>query len=331
MNEVRPVRNTRFFSSEFCQRTLDALLAHIAILKDDGTIVAVNAAWNRFARINQLDYRQWGPGANYLRVCSQATGECAQEAPAMAAGIKDVISKKRADFYLEYPCHAPTKKRWFSVRVTRFEEAGSVFVVVAHDNITQRVSAELRLLEANRTLELQATTDPLTGIGNRRFFDERMDWEWKRHERARLPISVLLLDVDCFKEFNDCQGPFAGDECLKAIARVFKSAAYRAGDTVARYGREEFAGILPETPEAGALIVSERIVLAVRDLAIPHPATNMPSGIVTVSIGCATAIPCSSLSPFELLHRADAALYAAKSRGGDCVMSNTTLDCVAAV
>ena len=94
MNEVRPVRNARFFLNDFSQRTLDALLAHIAVLKDDGTIVAVNAAWSRFARLNQLDYRQWGPGANYLRVCTQATGECAEEAPAMAAGIKEVISER---------------------------------------------------------------------------------------------------------------------------------------------------------------------------------------------------------------------------------------------
>jgi len=88
---------------------------------------------------------------------------------------------------------------------------------------------------------------------------------------------------------------------------------------------------LPETNEGGARKVAERIVAAVRDLAIPHAATSVPSGIVTVSIGCATAIPSSSFSPFELLHRADMALYAAKSRGRDCVMSNRVLDCIPAV
>lgn len=331
MHPIWPVRNERSFSSEFCQRTLDALLAHIAILTDDGTIVAVNAAWNCFAMSNQLDARQWGPGANYLQVCTLATGECAEEAPAMAAGIKQVITGERSDFYLEYPCHSPTEKRWFSVRATRFDEAGKVFVVVAHDNITPRVTAEMRLLEANRLLEMQATTDALTGIGNRRAFDERMDWEWSRHERGGLPISLLLLDVDCFKQFNDTQGHLAGDECLKAIARALRSGLDRGGDFVARYGGEEFVAILPETGEEGALKLSERILAAVRDLSIPHAATRVPSGIVTVSIGCATTVPNSTSTLSELAHRSDAALYAAKNRGRNCVMSNTMFDPVLAV
>ena len=99
----------------------------------------------------------------------------------------------------------------------------------------------------------------LTGIGNRRSYDERMDWEWKRHERASLPLSVLLLDVDCFKQFNDSQGHLAGDVCLRKIALAIQSGIDRAGDFVARYGGEEFAAILPETTEEGCLKVSERI------------------------------------------------------------------------
>jgi len=231
----------------------------------------------------------------------------------MAQGIADVISQVRSDFYLEYPCHSPTEQRWFSVRATRFEEGDRVYVVVAHDNITKRVVAEMRVLETNRLLELQATTDALTGIGNRRSYDERIDWEWKRHERASLPLSVLLLDVDCFKQFNDSHGHLAGDECLKAISRAIRSGLERASDFVARYGGEEFAVILPETTEEGCLRVGERIRTAVRELAISHGASKVQSGIVSVSIGCATTFPSQLNSSFELLHRADTALYAAKN------------------
>ena len=158
MNHLWPVRHARLFSSEFCQRTLDALLSHIAILAEDGTIVAVNAAWNNFAKANELDHRHWvrrelssslPPGNRGVR----------QEAPTMAAGIAHVICQVTSDFYLEYPCHSPTERRWFSVRATRFEERGKLYVVVAHDNITQRVAAEMRVIETNRLLELQATTD----------------------------------------------------------------------------------------------------------------------------------------------------------------------------
>ena len=186
------------------------------------------------------------------------------------------------------------------------------------------------MLETSRQLELQATTDALTGIGNRRSFNERIDWEWKRHERARLRLSVLLLDVDCFKQFNDCYGHLAGDECLRKIAWAIRSGIDRATDFVARYGGEEFAVILPETTERGAVTVCERILCAVRGLSIPHVPTRVPSRIVTLSIGCATIVPGPSSSAFELLHRADTALYNAKSQGRDCAMSNTAMDLVAA-
>ncbi len=331
MHPLRCIRHETHVSDEFFQRTLDSLLAHIAILTEDGTIVAVNSAWNEFARSNQLDHRHWGPGANYLEVCRYATGECAEEAPAMVEGIEAVIGRKQSHFYLEYPCHSPIAQRWFGVRATRFEESGRVFAVVAHENITQRVIAEQRVLEASRLLELQATTDALTGIGNRRSLDERLDCEWKRHERAGRPLSVLLLDVDCFKLFNDTRGHLAGDECLKKIALAVQSGFDRAVDFVARYGGEEFAVILPETAEPGAMKVCERILAAVRGLAIPHAATRARSGVVTVSIGSATTVPTPSSSPFELLHRADTALYDAKRQGRDCAISDTARGFVPAV
>ena len=173
----------------FFQKTLDALLAHIAILDGDGTIIAVNAAWNHFARANGLDPSQWGPGANYLRVCELATGLRTEDA-VVALGIRELLDQKLSDFSLEYPCHSPTTQRWFHVRATRLDIDGRARVVVYHDDITERKLAEIGLQKSNELLELLATTDPLTRIANRRSFDDHLEREWRRHERALAPLSV---------------------------------------------------------------------------------------------------------------------------------------------
>jgi PAS domain S-box-containing protein len=134
-------------SKRFLQSTLNALSAHIAILDEHGTIVEVNAAWDRFARENRL-LGKGGLGANYLQVCHSATGHFCEEAPAVAGGIHDVMAGKKTEFHLEYPCHGPKERRWFVVRVTRFDGDGPVRVVVAHENITERKLAELSLRES---------------------------------------------------------------------------------------------------------------------------------------------------------------------------------------
>src|SRR5450432_3126679 len=118
--------DTLIGNNEFFQKTLDCLRSHIAILKDDGTIIAVNATWNKFATSNGLAEQFCGPGANYLRSCDQARGDCSEEAKIVADGIRDIFANIREYFYLEYPCHSPSEQRWFSVRVTRFEIAQSV-------------------------------------------------------------------------------------------------------------------------------------------------------------------------------------------------------------
>jgi diguanylate cyclase (GGDEF)-like protein len=304
-------------NSEFFQKTLDCLRSHMAILKDDGTIIAVNATWNKFAVSNGLAEKFCGPGANYLRSCDQATGDCSDEAKIVADGIRDVIANRREHFYLEYPCHSPSEKRWFSVRVTRFEIDHSVRIVVTHDNITQRRLAEFEVRESNRLLGLIAATDGLTGIANRRSFDGVFELEWKRHERMRTPLSVAILDVDCFKQFNDEYGHLTGDDCLKAVAQTLQTVAGRAGDFVARYGGEEFAIILPNSEATGAAVVLEEVLLSIRRLAIPHTSSKVSRGVVTVSIGCATAIPTENDSDADLLSRADHALYEAKGKGRD--------------
>jgi PAS domain S-box-containing protein len=136
-------------SKHFLQSTLNALSSHIAILNEHGTIVEVNAAWDRFARENRF-LGSGGLGDNYLQVCHSATGHFCEEAPSVASGIRDVMAGKKTEFHLEYPCHGPQERRWFIVRITRFDGDGPVRVVVAHENITERKLAEAALQQSEK-------------------------------------------------------------------------------------------------------------------------------------------------------------------------------------
>jgi diguanylate cyclase (GGDEF)-like protein/PAS domain S-box-containing protein len=164
---------------------------------------------------------------------------------------------------------------------------------------------------AQNALEQLATRDGLTGLANRRCFDDTLRAEWARAMRHRQPLSLLMVDVDNFKAFNDTNGHLGGDECLKRIATAVAS-EMRANDLVARYGGEEFAVILPNQALKGAAIVAERIRCRVEQLQVPH---GSGSTHVTVSIGAATAIAASDADPCQLVATADAALYRAKHMG----------------
>ena len=170
-----------------------------------------------------------------------------------------------------------------------------------------------QLEEANRKLALMSYVDPTTDVGNRRSFDEQLAMEWRRSTRSRSRLSLLLVDIDGFKPYNDALGHQEGDQCLRVVAGVIAACVRRAGDTVARYGGEEFAVLLTDTDTAGATILAERIRNAVEQRAVPHPA--VASGRVTVSIGVATASGKEGADPSALVRAADAALYEAKREG----------------
>jgi diguanylate cyclase (GGDEF)-like protein/PAS domain S-box-containing protein len=204
---------------------------------------------------------------------------------------------------------------WVEVHRRRLAFGG--FVVVTRD-VTSRKRAEEQLAEANVRLRLIASQDGLTGLANRRQFDETLDNEFRRARRGGTALSLLMIDVDCFKTFNDCYGHPAGDRCLKQIASALQDLARRPGDLAARYGGEEIAVVLPNTPLAGAVTFAERARSAVRALAIPHQ--GGPAQIVTVSIGVAMLTPAAWPSgPDDLVAAADQALYSAKEAGRDPV------------
>ena len=170
--------------------------------------------------------------------------------------------------------------------------------------------------EAQLALQALASSDGLTGLANRRTLDSRLQEEFRRARRTRSPISLLMIDIDHFKLFNDALGHQAGDECLKHFARLLADQMQRPGDLAARYGGEEFAVLLPDTPSSGAAAVASRIATAVAAAQIPH--TNSPTAaIITLSIGVACCTATNAGEGKSLVEAADAALYRAKSEGRD--------------
>ncbi|MGC8470587.1 MAG: diguanylate cyclase domain-containing protein, partial [Acetobacteraceae bacterium] len=186
--------------------------------------------------------------------------------------------------------------------------------VVSLRDISGRKTIESELEAANQRLELLAWQDSLTGLGNRRAFDRRLDHEYRRAHRSGAPLALILIDVDRFKHFNDMYGHPAGDDCLRAVAGAVDSVLRRPADHGARYGGEEIAMLLPETDEAGAVLLAERVCATVRALGIEHAGNE--GGIVTVSAGVAAILPGDGADTASgLVRAADRALYAAKSVG----------------
>ncbi|HWE72866.1 MAG TPA: sensor domain-containing diguanylate cyclase [Stellaceae bacterium] len=179
-------------------------------------------------------------------------------------------------------------------------------------------AAKRELEDAYRRLEVIAQEDALTGLGNRRRFDEMLDNEFSRATRSGTCLSLILIDIDYFKRFNDRYGHPAGDECLRAVARAVKGALRRPGDLAMRYGGEELAILLPDTPEQGALAVAAGIRDAVRGLGLAHE--DSPKQIVTLSLGVASLTPTRDQHVArDLVKAADELLYAAKANGRDVV------------
>lgn len=172
----------------------------------------------------------------------------------------------------------------------------------------RRVNAELRLL---------SSMDGLLLIANRREFDATLEKEWQRAIREGHPISLLIVDVDLFKNYNDYYGHAQGDECLKTIARVLASCVKRPADLLARYGGEELAIILPQTEVTGAMVVAQAIHQSLYQTAIEHEASSVSSQ-VTVSIGLGCMVPHVGMQSDTLVQAADLALYTAKDKGRNC-------------
>ena len=191
----------------------------------------------------------------------------------------------------------------------------------ARERELERLMEELK--EANKQLESLSFLDGLTGIANRRRFDEVLEQEWRRAVRQGNALSLILCDIDAFKPYNDGYGHQQGDECLRTVAQTLARYPHRAGDLVARYGGEEFAVVLPNTDVRGANVVAEKLRADVEALRLPHDCSPYGSN-VTLSAGVASLTPRQKDDLATFVNQADRALYEAKHAGRNCVRSYTT-------
>lgn len=209
-----------------------------------------------------------------------------------------------------YQCYKP--RQWQQLEIDLLQQiADQLIIGIRQAHIYQQLEL------ANQELKRITNIDSLTAIANRRCFDEVLFQEWKRLKREKLPLSLILCDIDFFKNYNDTYGHPAGDECLKKVASIINQSANRPPDLVARYGGEEFVVILPHTNTEGAVHVVEIIQSRIANAAILH-STSQVNQYVTLSLGVATLIPDEQIDAELLIFKADQALYQAKQSGRNC-------------
>lgn len=256
-------------------------------------------------------------------------------------GVERLNSYRLLQHYPLFVSVALSKKeilaQWRATTVLNMTAAVIIVIVLGFlgyrlvGQINLRVQAEAEakrageaLQKLNRTLEKLALQDGLTGLANRRQFDIAITDELSRAMRSASSLALVMIDVDCFKQYNDIYGHLAGDECLRKIGRAVQASESRPGDLVARYGGEEISVLLPSTDVAGAIQVAENIRMAIRALQIEH--IGNPAGLVTISAGVNALTPArNSDTPDTLINNADKALYQAKSGGRDRVYSYDAL------
>lgn len=202
------------------------------------------------------------------------------------------------------------------VHVLRNEAGETEALVGFMFDISERKKTEEQLLALQKQLEEYSYKDGLTGINNRRMFDSVLEVEWASAQRSRRPLSLILLDIDYFKQFNDHYGHTQGDESLKRVAQALEWAAVRPRDCVARYGGEEFALILPETDGESAKAIAERCRKLISHLRIPHE-HSVVAPLLTISLGVGTILPEAGDTPQAFLSEVDRLLYQAKRQGRD--------------
>lgn len=305
----------------------------IAIVGLDGIVAARNPAWDQDCGHPLIDILARVPiGRSIFAVARTGSPQADHAVQTLLVGIQAVLQGRLDSFQQEFPDPPALPQRWFAVSVSPLVQTKQVVLTVsdltalriAEGALTteaQRVEAELMEMRSEWSrLESLVSLDGLTGLKNYRTLQEHLHREWERSQRSQTSLSLLLLDVDHFKIYNDTHGHIAGNVVLQHLADALRATA-REIDFVARYGGEEFAILLPDTNEAGALVMAQRVQMALRNV-------EWANGPVTVSIGIACWEP--GLGPgapdaIRLIQQADEALYAAKQRGRDRTCRYSTL------
>jgi diguanylate cyclase (GGDEF)-like protein len=306
----------------FAVRLMEHLVVPTFVLDPDGRLIIWNRACEQLTGVRATDVlgtkNHWTGFYDAPRPCladlvlEGASGKLLYEQVAP-------LGSDRAALSAENWCVMPqlASRRYLAIDAGPiYSEAGELLGVV---ETLRDITAQH---EAQQSLKALASSDGLTGLANRRSFDQTLERECRRANRTGQPLSLLMIDIDHFKSLNDHLGHQAGDDCLKQIASILGGELLRPGDFAARYGGEEFVVILPATPVQGAEVVASRLLTAVDEFAIPNPVS--PHGILTLSIGVAGSSRRCALGPVDLVRAADQALYRAKRGGRNRIVSDST-------
>ena len=310
----RQMQQELMLSRDTLSHALAEMTGGLAMYDDQGRLMFCNAQYREAFPLTG-DMRQ--PGIHYRDILRAVitTGE-QPSAPQDPEGATDWVETRYSKLQRESEDEIHlTNGRWLQVR-TRPTSNGTTMVVVI--DVTRFKQAELDLHVTTTQLKHLVRTDSLTGLLNRRAFDDAIEAEIRRTGRAGTALSLLLVDVDRFKSYNDHYGHLAGDDALRQVSTLLKNSLKRPGDVVARFSGEEFTAILPDTDEDGAYLVAESFRRALAEARLPH--TGADKGFITASVGVATYMPDAvERSALDLIETADGALYSAKAAGRDRV------------
>jgi two-component system chemotaxis family response regulator WspR len=257
----------------------------------------------------------------YFRVNKATT-----KIPIIVLSTKEEASIKSEAFKLganDYMVKLPDKIEM--IARLRYHSQAYISLLERDEAFKALEESKAKLAEANHTLQKLSSMDGLTGIANRRSFDETLKKEWGRAMRNEKSIGLIMIDIDFFKFYNDHYGHQGGDDCLRKVATTLESAMHRETDFLARYGGEEFSAILPDTELKGAIKVAEEMRFAINDLRVEH-AKSKVSDIVSISSGVSAVIPLQGMNQEIVIAAADQALYKAKEDGRDRVKSGNVTD-----
>lgn len=289
--------------------------AHDAIIATtlDGTIVRWNKAAERMFGLTVSE-------AVGAPIAGIAGGEWNERVPDM---IENLLNSEVSNREYGLACEQVGKAKLYidlMLSIVQSQDGNPIGISAVVRDITEQKYNEEMLAQLRNELELLSFRDGLTNVANRRMFDQSLQHEWQRALRFQQPLTLIMIDIDFFKEYNDCYGHQRGDSCLIQVANALAAVSKRATDLIARYGGEEFVILLPETEIEKAVVFAHACHAAVLDLGIPHQLSKV-SNVVTISAGVASITPTANCQAVDLVKSADKLLYQAKCAGRNQVIS----------
>lgn len=314
--------NTDSKRLELLEGVLSAVHLGAIVLDNEHHIVLWNRWMERYSGVSARSVL----GCGFFSIHAELRGKRIDAAIQQAlrnnfpSVLSQTLNKSPFPLYTDSGARERGERMQQALAVTPVQVAGGErHCLIQINDVSIAVGREKLLRDQALELRSQTFSDGLTGIANRRHFDVAVDKEQRRAKRCGSPMSLLMIDIDFFKPYNDYYGHQQGDQCLIQVASALSGMLHRSTDLLARYGGEEFSVILPDTDAASALVMAESVRKRAMALCIPHAQTDSACKFVTVSVGCATMSTDNPLDVEGLIGAADRALYAAKHAGRNCV------------